>query len=621
MTSNLNSVTGLGHFMLLLTGDEQRDRLAARVRALRPAICGGKIPPALTLIGRHGIAAGWGGITVHKGDAATVVGIFQRARHDVPGVDARVIEQLFMEHSCGVVDATTLDGSNFAAVAVHNSEPRALALTAPFRQLPLYRATLDRLTVFATDARLVTALGILPRELDTMALYHYLNYSCIPAPHSIFRRLRKMPAGTQLLATPGTAVEERYWWPRFAGDRDAPLDVLESELRDQIHETVGAHRPTSGVKWGTFLSGGTDSSSITGVFARMPDATPVQTYSIGFGEAGYDELEYARIAAAHYGTQARYRQVDEQDTLAAIPTLLEAYDEPYGNASAIPTYYCAAAAADDGVRLLVAGDGGDESFGGNERYAKDAVYRAYARLPQPLRATIARVLGRPSRDGGLLANRVRNFARRGALANPARFYQEESFASEYFEELLTPCLRAGIERDASLAVMQRHYDALPDADELHRLMYIDLMMAIADNDLVKVQRASHAAGVCVTYPYLDRRLVDFTGRLRAAMKVNGRQKRYLFKRALRDLLPAEILAKRKQGFGLPIALWARRPGAFRDLVHDTLRSQRTVERGYFEQGFVERMLDTHDRGGWDMSPELWRLLMLELWQREYVDAT
>lgn len=622
MTRNLNSITGLGHFMLLLAAEGRREEFAARMRALRPAINGGKVPPALTLVGRHGIAAAWGGTVLEKGETATVVGIFQRTRHDCPGVDAPAIERLFMESGNGTVDAGALQGGNFAAVAVHNTEPRALALTSPFRQLPLYRAALDGLTVFATDARLVTALGLLPRDLDTTALYHYLNYSCIPAPCSIFRRLRKVPAGTQVWASPGTVIEEPYWRPRLTGDREAPLDTLEAELRDHIHETVEAYRPTSGVRWGTFLSGGTDSSSITGILSRVPDAPPVNTYSIGFGEAGYDELEFARIAARHYGTSAHYRQVDEQDTLAAIPTLLEAYDEPYGNASAVPTYYCATAAADDGIRVMVAGDGGDESFGGNSRYAKDAVYRSYARLPQGLRSALARIAGAHHRDGHLLANRVRNFVRRGAMSNPARFYQEESFASEHFDELLSPCVRNSVDRDASLDLMRKHYDeAGPEIDELHRLMYIDQMMAIADNDLVKVQRASQAAGVCVTYPYLDTQLVDFTGRLPAAMKVKGTHKRYLFKRALRDLLPAEILSKRKQGFGLPIALWARRPGAFRDLLHDTLRSQRAVERGYFETDFVAGLLDTHDRGSWDMSPELWRLLMLELWQREYVDVT
>lgn len=621
MTRNLNSVTGLGHFMLLLVDSADRARvLAERLRRLRPAISGGKVPPVLKTVGPHAIIAGWGGITIDEGEASTVVGIFQRARYDAPALDAHTLHRLFAEHVPGTVDPARLHGANFAAVVVHNTEPRALALTAPFRQLPLYRATLDGLTVFATDARLVVELGVLPPDVDHDALYHYLNYSCIPAPHSIFRRLRKVPAGTQLRATPGMTLEECYWRPRFTGDYDGPVAALERELRDEIFETVRGHRPDATLRWGTFLSGGTDSSSIAGILSREHGAPPVRTYSIGFGEAGYDELEFARIAAARFGADARYRYVDEQDTLAAIPKLLEAYDEPYGNASAVPTYYCAAAAAADGMQVLIAGDGGDESFGGNERYAKDAVYRAYARLPQWLRNAVASRVGRPSRESGLLANRVRNFARRGALANPARFYKEESFASEYFDELLSPGFRGGIERDGSLHLMQQHYDELGHADELHRLMYIDLMMAIADNDLIKVQRASQAAGVCVIYPYLDMRLVDFTGRLRSYLKVNGTHKRWLFKRALREVLPERILAKPKQGFGLPIAVWARRPGPFRELMHDTLRSRRAAERGWFEQGFIEHLLDAHDRGGWDMSPELWRLLMLELWQREHVDA-
>lgn len=621
MTRNLTNAAGLGHFLLVLGRNGSSDGWRHAVERMSPGINLGKMPPAVSTIGTHGLVAAWGGITVDHGERSSVVGVFQRARYDRTGGDAAAVRRVFENAGAsGTVDPAPLLGGNFCAVAVDRLEPRALALTAPFRQLPLYRVSNHGVTAFATDARLLTAAGIVSRDIDVESLYHYLNFSCIPAPFSIFRRVRKIPPGTQLRATPETTIEEPYWRTRFTGDIDGPEGTLETELRERIYAAVRSHRPPDNVRWGAFLSGGTDSSSITGILATEEGREPVRTFSIGFGEEGYDELAFARIAAEHFGARAHFRTVNEQDTLKAIPTLLEAYDEPYGNASAIPTYYCARAAADEGVNVMIAGDGGDESFGGNERYARDAIYRAYAKVPRSLRRAIARGFGRPSRAGSLLMNRLRNFASRGALDNPARFYCEESFASECFDELLSPGMRSALQRDASLELVQRHYDDAGETEELHRLMYIDQMMAIADNDLTKVQRASQAAGVTVNYPYLDPDLVTYAARLRARWKVRGLKKRYLFKRALKDLLPAEILAKPKQGFGLPIALWARQPGEFRALMQDTLRSQRAAERGWFSQAYVESLLDSHDRGGWDLSPELWRLLMLELWQREYVDG-
>ena len=620
MTRNLTSTTGLGHFLLLVGHSGAGETWQQTVSRMSPGISLGKLPPAVSCIGTHALVAAWGGITVDHGERSSVVGIFQRARYDRQGGDPAAVRRVFESTRNGTVDASELQGANFCAVAVDRNEPRALALTAPFRQLPLYRVSNHGVTAFATDVRLLTAAGIAAHDVNIEALYHYLNFSCVPAPFSIFEKVRKIPAGTQVRATPETTVEEPYWRPKFTGDIDGDEATLAKELRERLYSAVRAHRPDPDIAWGAFLSGGTDSSSITGILATEHGHDPVNTFSIGFGEEGYDELEFAKIAADHFGARGHYRTVGEQDTLKAIPYLLEAYDEPYGNASAIPTYYCASEAAGQGLRVMLAGDGGDESFGGNERYAKDAVYRAYARLPGGLRRAIGRRFREPSRSGGLLLNRIRNFARRGALDNPARFYCEESFASDYFDELLSPGLRANVSRDASLELVQRHYDDAGDTEELHRLMYIDQMMAIADNDLTKVQRASQAAGVCVSYPYLDPELVAYAARLRAHWKVKGLKKRYLFKRALKELLPERILTKPKQGFGLPIALWARQPGPFRELMQDTLRSRRAAERGYFDQSFVEGLLDAHDRGGWDLSPELWRLLMLELWQREYVDA-
>jgi asparagine synthase (glutamine-hydrolysing) len=222
--------------------------------------------------------------------------------------------------------------------------------------------------------------------------------------------------------------------------------------------------------------------------------------------------------------------------------------------------------------------------------------------------------------GGRFRNRIDNFLRRAALPNPDRFYTDDSFASECFEQLLSGQFKEAVNIDDSLEIVRERYRQANADAELNRLLFIDLQMAISDNDLTKVNRAAKATGISVLYPYLDRSLIDLTGRIPAHLKVKGTKKRYLFKKALSDVLPREILKKKKQGFGLPVGVWFRSQPKFRELLNDVLRSQRAKERGYFNVKYLEELLDRHTRGLWDYSSELWLLMMLELWHRQYVDG-
>jgi asparagine synthase (glutamine-hydrolysing) len=208
---------------------------------------------------------------------------------------------------------------------------------------------------------------------------------------------------------------------------------------------------------------------------------------------------------------------------------------------------------------------------------------------------------------------------RGSVSNPERFYRDDAFASECFEELLAPDLRRQVERGESLDVLRRSYAEADASSELNRLLYIDLRRAITDCDLVKVFRSAKLAGVAVTYPLLDPTLVTFTGRLPASDKVRGLDKRHLFKQATTGLLPPEIIAKKKQGFGLPVSVWMRAKGSLHDMVHDVVFSARARGRGYFNLPHVESLIGRHEKGAWDYSNEIWLLLMLELWHARDVD--
>ena len=517
-------------------------------------------------------------------------------------------------------DAETLRAlrGRFAHVQWSTPGEPVLAATDHFGSLPLYWYRRNGNFAIASDLRLLLDAPSVRRDVDLTAVYHYLNFSYIPAPSTICRDIRRIEPGTRLALDAGSDVSRRYYRPEYPADLDGDDAALADELRRQITGTVHDFRP-GGEDWACFLSGGTDSSSIVTLLARQPGAQ-VQTCSIGFHEAGYDELDFARRAGEACGANPHLAYVDRARALGLLDTVIDAYDQPFGNTSAIPTLACAELGRSQGFSVMLGGDGGDEIFGGNQRYAKDKVLGAFYHLPGPLKAGARLVGNAVGRGNSHLLNRVRNFTQRGSQPNPDRFYTDDSFASDYYPQLLTPAFREQVEQDASLEFMRGVYGNDPGDASLHRIMRLDLMMAIAQNDLVKVHGACKHHGVAARFPYLDPRLVDWCGRLPARQKVRGLNKRHLFKKAMAGVLPAEILRKRKQGFGLPTAVWLRSDRATQDLMRDVLLDDCTRRRGWIEPAFVNRLVELHMAGAWDHSGAIWQLLVLELWMRKYIDG-
>jgi asparagine synthase (glutamine-hydrolysing) len=489
-----------------------------------------------------------------------------------------------------------------------------------FRTYPLHFHATPEALVCSTD------LGLLLRSLpgeprcDPLAIYHYLNFAFIPSPSSPVVGVAKLPP-EHLLEWPPLRITAAPCAPSYTEDLQGTDAQRAQALRESMIATVTNYLPSRGTPWGTYLSGGTDSSSIAGILARFATDGPFDTFSIGFQEGEFDERRYAALASRAYGLRNHSRDVGEADAVAAIPRLARAFDEPFGNSSAIGSLYCADLARADGKRVLLAGDGGDEIFGGNERYAKDQVFHWYQHAPR-----VVQGMGRCASaalaplDGFHLANRLRRMEARGRMSNPDRFYSDTAFASTYFDRLLDPTFRSGLFRNASLELVREIYAAPKTTSDLNRLLYVDLRLTIADSDLVKVIRTAGAAGVDVVFPYLDRELVEFTGRLPETDKLRGLEKRWLFKRAMADILPVEIQRKKKQGFGMPVRDWLRHGGQMRELLRETILSPRALERGYFQPRFVRQLIEWHESGSWDYSSELYRLLMLELWHREHIDG-
>lgn len=516
---------------------------------------------------------------------------------------------------------TTLRGP--FALAFWRPRDRRLTLAADrFGIRRLYYAVTPDGIAFGTRVRLPLTLLGSTGEVDPEAVYTYLNFGSIPAPQTIYRAVRRLPPGHILDWEDGTIRIEPYWdmqYPERAIRRSTAAAALVHHTEEAVREALSG----ADVKHtGAFLSGGTDSSTVVGLMTRITGER-VNAFSIGFLEARYDELGYAELAARHFDAAHYTRVITADDAFVCLPEVVEAYDEPFGNNSALPTYLCARLARETGMRLLLAGDGGDEIFGGNERYSREQILARYRLIPAALRRGLIEPILRAVKPGRTdLLGKAQRYVDRASQPNPDRFFSSEFFFARERERLLDPGFLAAVTADAPLRVARRHYEAAQARSELNRLLYLDLKITIGDDDLFKVTRMAELAGIGVRFPMLDPRLVEFTGTLPAWQKVRGTEKRHLFKRAFSTLLPAATLAKLKHGFGLPISDWLRTHGPFRELARDTLLSRRFRERGYLAPGAVEELVRLHEG---DRTPFygdlLWLLLMLELWHQRHGESS
>lgn len=329
--------------------------------------------------------------------------------------------------------AKVLDGEHpqrkwrgrFAAVVWNPKEGKAAVVTDQFSTLSLYVYDRGEELVISTDLRLIAGLPGFARVIDLVAVFHYCNFGHVPAPRTIFSNVERLEPGMCMNWRRGCRSQERYYLPAYPEDLCGSDEDLSHELRERMIETVRAYRPANGHDWGCFLSGGTDSTSILSILSRQSGPGTVKSYSIGFAEQGYDELGFARIAAFACGAVSSAAVVSSQQYLSLVSRLTKGFDQPFGGSSAVATIACADMARADGVGVLVAGDGGDEIFGGNERYAKDQVMEAWYAMPPQVKAAGRALGGALGESKYLLLNRIDNFFQRASLSNPERFYTDD----------------------------------------------------------------------------------------------------------------------------------------------------------------------------------------------------
>jgi asparagine synthase (glutamine-hydrolysing) len=458
--------------------------------------------------------------------------------------------------------------------------------------------------------------ALAPRaEVDPQALFDYLYFHVIPSPRTVFRGVYRLPPASLLRFQDGRPDLRPYWVPHFAESSSPDFNALAAEFRRLLKDAVAAR--LDGSKPACFLSGGTDSSTVAGMIGEAAGRA-ASTYSIGFEAEGYDEMQFARIAARRFGTDHHEYYVTPDDLVAAIPQVAAHYDQPFGNSSVLPAYYCAKMARDDGVTRLLAGDGGDELFGGNSRYAKQRLFGFYDQVPAPLRGGLLEPLLMHTPLGALpLARKARSYVEQARVPLPDRMQMYNLLQRLGTAEVFEPGFLAQVDPQDPLRQQQAVWRQVTDASALNRMLAYDWRYTLAEADLPKVRGSTSLAGVDVAFPFLDSALVDFSLTLPDSYKLKGQKLRWFFKEALRGFLPDEIITKKKQGFGLPFGVWTNRHDALRRFASDALASlaARRIVRRDFITALVKDHLPAHPGYYGEM---VWILMMLEHWLQQHV---
>ena len=484
---------------------------------------------------------------------------------------------------------------------------------------PLYFRLEDRRLVFGSELKAVLQAPDVPREIDPAALRDYLALEYVPSPKTIFRGINKLTPGSVLSwnQEDGRHTVHRYWdvdlAPGEADRKPRPLEQEAEELRHLLYEVVRKEL-ISDVPVGVFLSGGIDSSTVA---AMMSDITPghVNSFSIGFADPSFDESSHARQVAQHLGTNHRELVLDPHTLLELVPKITSSLDEPLADASIVPTYLLCRFAREH-VKVALGGDGGDELFAGYPTLQAHRLLSAYNLLPGFMRKGVlpALVNRLPTSMNNISADfALKRFVNGATLGLPERHLTWlGAYSDEALGALLTPDLKAAIAEAGDGNLGADHLRAGNLRNPLNQVLYLDMKMFLENDILVKLDRASMLASLEARVPLLNVELVEHVARLPIGLKLRGLQTKFLLKRAMAGRLPAEILHRKKKGFGIPVAKWFR--GPLKDVLLDAVNPDKIQREGMLDHTVVRTLLDDHFSGRRDNRKQLWTLFVLERWR-------
>jgi len=517
-----------------------------------------------------------------------------------------VLLRAYQHWQCDVVDH--LRGM-FAFAIWDAGKERLLLARDRFGEKPLFLHENANGVYFASEIKALLRVPGVQCAVDPAAVWDYLAYRYVPGPQTLFSGIRKLQPGTTAVWQRGKLTESRYWSPPdrgMSGCANPPADVAGAFL-SRLDEAVRLQM-VSDVPFGAFLSGGLDSSMIVALMSRHN--SKVNTFSVGFGEAGYSELGYAAQVARHFGTTHHEITVTDRDLIERLPALVAFRDAPVSEPSDIPIYLLARAASRS-VKMVLTGEGSDEILGGYPKHVAERLVPHYQRLPGAVRRGLFEPLARALPYG---FHRIKT-----AVANLSIEDWRERYV-RWFGAL------SAAERDR-LAVLRSPraaptgtapFDADPRSSSLRRMLYFDQTSWLPDNLLERGDRMTMAASIEARVPFLDHELAAYVSSLPDRYRVRGRTTKWVLRAAARNLLPERILTRPKVGFRVPVGNWFR--GPMRDFLAGHLQGAASMTRAYYDPGVLDGILADHWSGRQNSEKLLWALLNLEIWHRHYVQA-
>jgi len=527
--------------------------------------------------------------------------------------DTEAIVHLYEEF--GITAFSQLNG--MFAIALWDSMKETLYLVRDMLGIkPLYYTLTDKKIVFGSELKAILQYPGINRKVDLSALDEYLTLNYILAPKTIFEGIRKLQPGRILKVGREGASETEFWKLSHKTQNTDPQHHID-EVRRLLADSVKI-RLMSDVPLGAFLSGGIDSSAVVAFMSQASDK-PVKTFTMGFADESFSEIKYARIVSEAFGTE-HHELIVEPDAVELVGKLVEGFDEPFADYSAIPTYMVSELARKH-VKVCLSGDGGDESFGGYDRYAAVNASRYLRVIPKPVRYGIKSVVDRlpvENKDGSIV-KRAKRFLEACDLPEKERYISWVTiFSQKEREQLYAEGLFENIGLLDSAHKIEERFNVAGVPDIMANVMYADLHTYLPGDLLVKVDRTSMMHSLEVRVPFLDHRLVEYATTIPSSLKVHGLALKYLFKTAMSGVLPDEILVRRKHGFSVPLGSWFR--GELSGVVDDILGNPKAKYTRYFRGEEVKKIVDQHRRRARDNTHKIWAILMFELWHRRYIDG-
>lgn len=467
--------------------------------------------------------------------------------------------------------------------------------------------------VFGSELKVLQTHGEISNEMDYSALDAYLTFGYVPEEFCIFRGVEKLAPGHFLTFKDGKIETKKYWDFRYEKNSEIKTESEYIEnLRELLKESVKI-RLISEVPLGAFLSGGVDSSTIVGLMSQI-SASPVKTFSIGFNEDSFDELKYARIAAKHFNTE-HHEFIVTPDLVETVDELVWHFDEPFADPSSLPTFMVSKMARDF-VTVVLSGDGGDELFAGYTRYVTDKKRSGLEKLPSALRKNLLKPLSEALPHSAKGKNYLYNVSLEAieryidSISHFGALQRKSLYSASFLQKMNGDFGKA----EANFGQIAR---SVSTGIPIDNLLYLDSKTYLVSDILTKVDRMSMATSLEARVPLLDHKLIEFVTNIPSELKLKGLETKYIFRQAVKGIVPDEILNRPKQGFGVPLNEWINLQ--LKDKIHETLSEQKTLERGFFDAKYIKILLDEHARKRRDHSYSLWILYILELWQRRFLD--